>query len=135
MLFTTLSMKLYYSYYNDLCNRLVHILAATPFTKRGRVLSHYTHTTLLMSLVVRQSGLVYKLQTPPQCTCIYIQWEKAWEISSHAVMSCNIRMQSHKGQYSIITVYIYLGLCMDQFRVYQSRCMTLPCKRLDFKQK
>ena len=43
---------------------------------------------------------------------LHIQWEKAWEISSHAVMSCNIRMQSHKGQYSIITVYIYLGLCM-----------------------
>ena len=38
MLFTMLIMKLYYY---DLCNRLVHILVATPFTKRGRVLSHY----------------------------------------------------------------------------------------------
>ena len=37
-------------------------------------------------LSLSQPGLVYKLLTEPQCTCTYM-----WEISSHAVMSCNIR--------------------------------------------
>ena len=37
ILFTMLIMKLYY----NLCNWLIHILAATPLTKRGRVFSCY----------------------------------------------------------------------------------------------
>ena len=39
MLFTILIVKLYYSYYYDLCNRLVHILAATLHKERNSLVT------------------------------------------------------------------------------------------------
>ena len=65
---------------------------------------------------------------------LHIQWEKVWEISSHAVSHVTSGKQNAVTQGAVLKNLFTWG-CVDQFRVYSSKCIVQPFKRLDFDKK
>ena len=76
---------------------------------------------------ISQPGLVYKLQTQPQCTCIYSGKRCG---RSHHMQWCHVTSGRQECSHTRggTRSLQYIWGCVDQFRLYQSRCMMLPYK-------